>query len=260
MGYRLLNLECNFYKLFLFQMTSKDVEINGVHYINPQFRVMKRFKINDKVNEMYDSIRTSFICVLREYFMLHDLQMEEIILRMEKVDCTDQTLSKYVIVTDFNVKTLKYFTTAKEIRKVNAWLKNMDILYRMVDKANDIVLSTTGRYTECQNSTVHEVSIHKLRRKFIQPLHPTFARNSKICALFENREYTHSHVQQSARCLMNNITATQRLSEVSVDMRCSDTNLELPDASSSSPVIINEGSTHFSVRLASTVFLIIINI
>ena len=87
-----------------FQIKSKAVEINGVHYINPQFRVMKRFKIDDEVDEMYDSIRMSFICVLHKYFMLRDLQMEETILRLERIDCTDPNQTKYVMVSDVTVK------------------------------------------------------------------------------------------------------------------------------------------------------------
>ena len=237
----------------------RQVEINGVHYINPQFRVIKRFQTDGELN---DSIRIPFVCVLHKYFMIRDLQMEEITLRLDSIECSDQTTSKFVLVSDFNVKALKYFTNAEEIRNINIWLDTMEVTFRMVDERDDILLTTVSAIegdTKCQNGTVHELFAIKLRQKFLKPLSPIFAQNSRICALLENGEYTHPPSKQSGRCLMNNITAIQASSEVSVDMTCSDTKLELPDETSSGTVICVGGSTHVNVLLTVVVFLTIAN-
>ena len=221
-----------------FQISGNPVEVHDVHYINPQFQVTKRFEIDNELHEMYDSIRLPFTCVLRKYFMMRNLPIQELILRLERIDCTYSTLSQYAIVSDLNLKALNYFSNEEKIQKINDWLGNMQITYRMVDEAVDVFLSTASvvnEETKCQNSTVHELFVHRLRQKFLQPLHYSFAKNSRICAMLENGKYNHSLTKQSARCLMNNITATQRSSEVGVDMTCSDRNLEQPYAFSSGP-------------------------
>ena len=229
------------YNKFLpFKISGNPVEVNGVHYINPQFHVMKKFEIDDQLHEMYDSIRVPFTCMIRSYFMMRNLHIQEITLRLERIDCINSTHSTYTVVSDFNMKALKYFTNPEEIQKLNVWLRNMEITYRMVDETHNILLTTVSAMNvdkKCQNATVYELLVHRLRQRYLQPLHPSFAKNSKICALLENGTYTHSRSKQNEMCLVNNITVIERSSEVDVDMRCSDRKLKLPDAKSSGLVI-----------------------
>ena len=212
---------------------------------------MKRFEIDDELHEMYDSIRVPFTCIIRSYFMIRNLQIQEITLRLEKIDCKNLTHRTYTIVSDFNLKALKYFTNPEEIKKINVWLSNMEITYQMVDETHDILLTTVPAMNEdkkCQNATVHELFVHRLRQKYLQPLHPSFAKNSKICALLENGTYSHSRYKENEMCLVNNITATQRFSEVGIDMRCSDRNIKLPDVTSSG-LVISTGGYEGSLRI-----------
>ena len=248
-------------KLISFKISGNPVEVNGVHYINPQFQVVKRFEIDDELHEMYDSIRVPFTCVIRSYFMMRNLQIQEITLRLERIDCINSTHGTNTVVSDFNMKALKYFTNPEEIQKLNMWLRSMEITYRMVDETHDILLTTVSAMNEdkkCQNATVHELFVHRLRQKYLQPLHPSFVQNSKICALLENGTYTHSRSKQNEMCLVNSITAIQRSSEVDVDMRCSDRKLKLPDATSSG-LVINAGESEVRLHILRILLLSLIH-
>ena len=94
---------------------------------------------------------------------------------------------------------------------------------------------------KCHNATFNTLDIHKVRRKYIQPLHPIFTKSSRVCAVLEKAQHFHSSSQQSGRCMANNITIIERSSDATVAMNCSDKILEpLSDVTSNGPIISAE--------------------
>ena len=66
------------------------------------------------------------------------------ILQLERVDCPGHTRSKFVVLFEFQLKALNYFTLDEEIQTIKVWLENIEvqIRYQMIETAEDILFKT----------------------------------------------------------------------------------------------------------------------